>query len=115
MNACRFRSPNTGPRWIHRGRAFPRCHLSGFLRGLRTVTNWKTVIAGPPSGFVHTIPGAGITVLPASRVCRAPQRSPAGRRLDARVLMSSVLRALSVPAENERGPLYMDQALAAVH
>ncbi|MGB7597785.1 MAG: hypothetical protein WBM09_09500, partial [Gallionella sp.] len=26
-----------------------------------------------------------------------------------------MLRALSVPAENERGPLYMDQALAAAH
>src|SRR5437879_1251876 len=29
--------------------------------------------------------------------------------------VTAVLRALSVPAGNDRGPLYMDQALAALH
>ena len=30
-------------------------------------------------------------------------------------MLSPMLRSLSVPAGNERGPLFMDQVLAAVH
>ena len=99
----------------HRGRANPRPTWIEVPSGIADRIEGYDEPGGPRLLDCRHIPGAGKNRASMTARCldRRSDRRLAGS--ECCVKLPTVLRALSVPAGNVRGPLYMDQVLAALH